>query len=73
MKLKEFIEREKDFKKFGNGIWESVSLRDKEGETIKVVPLNELDQLEDQYLNAKFLTIGSNTRNPNRLIICIDI
>lgn len=71
MILKDVIQ--KGFDRIGNGYFETASILDREGETIIVVPVNELDTIDEQYLNAPFLGIGSSTIKPDRIRIRIDV
>lgn len=70
MTLKEVIEH--GFDKFCNGQCDSISILDAEGETIKVVSLDQLKTIEEKYLNARFVSIGSSSLKPTRARIRID-
>lgn len=70
MTLKDVIN--KGFDKFCNGQCDSISIIDSEGETIKVVPLDQLETIEEKYLNARFVSIGSSSLKPTRARIRID-
>lgn len=72
MTLREFIEREKDFSKYGRGKWDSISIRDVDSETLQVVKIDEIDKIEDKYMNARFLSVGGNSSTPTRIRIRID-
>lgn len=74
MTLKDVLNRDKEsaFSRFGNGNWESISVRDKFGETLKVVAIKDADDIDPKYLNATFLSIGWSTIVPTRLVIRID-
>lgn len=72
MTLKDILEKEKDFSRFGRGKWDSISIRDVDDETIKVVKIGEYDSLDEKILNARFLSIGSSTAMPTRLRIRIE-
>lgn len=63
----------KGFDSFGNGHFESVSILDREGETIMVIPMDDIKNIDEKYLNAKFLSIGSSTLRPDRIRIRIDV
>lgn len=69
--LKDVISR--GFDRFCNGQCDSISLLDAEGETIKVIPLDQVDTIEEKYLNARFISIGSTSIKPTRARIRIDI
>lgn len=71
MILKDVLE--KGFDKIGNGHFETVSIIDREGETITVLPIDELNTIDERYLNADFLGIGSSTLKPDRIRIRIDV
>lgn len=70
MTLREVIN--KGFEHIGNGNFNSVSILDKEGETIKVVSIKDLPTVDEEYLKAKFISIGTSTLKPDRLRIRID-
>lgn len=72
MTLQEVIEREKDFKRFGRGNWDSLSIRDVDNETLQVVKIDETDKIKAEYLNAKFLSVGGSAATPTRLRIRIN-
>lgn len=63
----------KGFSSFGNGHFETAAILDREGETIIVVPIDDISNLKEKYLNAKFLSIGSSTLKPDRIRIRIDV
>lgn len=63
---------DKGFDRFCEGKCDSVSILDVEGETIKVVNINDLDKIEEKYLQASFISIGSSSIMPTRLRIRID-
>ena len=73
MTLKELIEKEKNFARYGHGKWDSISLRDIDGETIKVYELKDIGSIKEEYMNAEFLSLGSSSLKPNRLRIMINI
>ena len=64
---------EKGFSSFGNGHFNSAAILDNEGETITVIPIDQIKNLDEEYLNAKFLSIGSSTLTPDRIRIRIDV
>lgn len=72
MTLKEFIDKEGDFSKFGTGNWEDISLRDKDDETIGIYALSDIANIKEDYLNADFMAVGSSTIKPTRLRIRIN-
>lgn len=72
MTLKEVLEKEKDFSRFGRGKWDSISIRDVDDETIAVVKIGEYDGLDQKILNARFLSIGASTAMPTRIRIRIE-
>lgn len=72
MTLKDVLEKEKDFSRFGRGKWDSISIRDADDETIAVVKIGEYDNLDEKILNARFLSIGSSSAMPTRLRIRIE-
>ncbi len=63
----------KGFDSYGNGHFDSASILDNEGETITVIPIDQIKNLDEKYLNAKFLSIGSSTLKPDRIRIRIDV
>ena len=60
------------FKHIGDGNFNSISLLDKEGETIKVIPIENTSIIDSKYLNTKVLAVGSSSLKPDRLRIRID-
>lgn len=71
MTLRQVLEKEKDFCRFGRGKWDSISVRDIDDETIQVVKLEDATKLDDKLLDSEFLSIGSSTITPTRLRIRI--
>lgn len=70
MTLSDALDR--GFKHIGNGNFNSISLLDKEGETIKVIPIENTSIIDSKYLNTKVLAVGSSSLKPDRLRIRID-
>lgn len=68
--LKDIIDS--GFDRFCGGHCDSISILDRDGETIKVVPLDQLDMIEEKYLNSTFMSIGSSSIKPTRARIRID-
>lgn len=71
MKLREAFR--KGFSHIGSGQFDSVSILDREGETINVVKFSDLATIEEKYLDAQFLSIGTSALKPDRLRIRIDV
>lgn len=71
MTLKDVIR--KGFDKIGDGNFKTASIIDKEGETITVIPIDQLNTIDERYLDAAFLGIGSSTLKPDRIRIRIDV
>lgn len=72
MTLKDMIIKEKDFKRFGKGQFDSLSIRDPKNETLKITSIKDALNLDEKYLNADFISMGSSTYAPTRLIIRIN-
>lgn len=70
MTLRDIVNR--GFDMFCGGMCDSVSILDKDGETIKVVTLDKLDTIDDIYLDSNFISIGSSSIKPTRVRIRID-
>ena len=62
----------KGFDKFCEGKCDSISILDVEGETIKVLKMDELEKIEAKYLESDFISIGSSSIMPTRLRIRIN-
>lgn len=73
MTLQDVISRdgETKFFRFGNRAWDSISIRDIDGETLQVISMNALDTIDIKYLNSEFLSIGASSERPNRIRIRI--
>lgn len=71
MKLRTVFE--KGFDHIGGGQFNSVSILDREGETIKVVSIDEISTVDESYLDAEMLSVGSSTLKPDRIRIRIDV
>ena len=63
---------QKGFERFCNGQCDSISILDKDGETLKVVKIDKVDDIDDKYLNCAFISIGSSSIKPTRVRIRID-
>lgn len=70
MNLSDVINR--GFDKFCGGHCDSIAILDVEGETLQVVPLDKTDMIAPEYMQSKFLAIGSSTIKPSRVRVRID-
>lgn len=64
---------EKGFDHIGGGKFNSVSILDREGETITVVSIDDAFSIDECYLDAVMLSVGSSSLKPDRIRIRIDV